>query len=122
MIISCRNSALKKHYLFWLHLVFVAAHGFSPVAVNGGCSPAAGRDLSSQWLLLSWSKAQQLRPTGLVARAMWDLPGPGSESTSPALAGGFLTTRLPNGLNCCFIALFSEPQEFVEKTVVISIS
>ena len=26
---------------------------------------------------------------------MWNLPGPGLESTSPALAGGFLTTAPP---------------------------
>ena len=26
---------------------------------------------------------------------MWDLPGPGPESMSPALAGGFLTTGPP---------------------------
>ena len=26
---------------------------------------------------------------------MWDLPGPGIESMSPARAGGFFTTELP---------------------------
>ena len=26
---------------------------------------------------------------------MWDLPGPGIEPVSPALAGGFLTTEPP---------------------------
>ena len=26
---------------------------------------------------------------------MWDLPGPGLEPRSPALAGGFFTTELP---------------------------
>ena len=33
--------------------------------------------------------------TGLVLRNMWDLPGPGLEPVSPALAGGFLTTAPP---------------------------
>ena len=28
----------------------------------------------------------------LLPRSMWDLPGPGLEPVSPALAGGFLTT------------------------------
>ena len=28
-------------------------------------------------------------------RGMWDLPGPGLEPVSPALAGGFLTTEPP---------------------------
>ena len=32
---------------------------------------------------------------GLLFRGMWDLPGPGIESVSPALAGGFLTTVPP---------------------------
>ena len=33
---------------------------------------------------------------------MWDLPGPGLEPVSPALAGGFLTTVLP-GKSCHFL-------------------
>ena len=31
---------------------------------------------------------------------MWDLPGPGVEPVTPALAGGFLTTAPPG--KCCF--------------------
>ena len=51
---------------------------------------------------------------------MWDLPGPGLEPLSPALAGGFLTTAPPGkplffiylflaalGLRCCVGALSS---------------
>ena len=30
-----------------------------------------------------------------MLRGMWDLPGPGLEPLSPALAGGFLTTAPP---------------------------
>ena len=33
---------------------------------------------------------------------MWDLPGPGLEPVSPALAGGFLTT-VPPGKPCLLI-------------------
>ena len=40
----------------------------------------------------------------LLLRGMWDLPGPGLEPMSPALAGGFLTTVPPGkshiGLFC----------------------
>ena len=39
---------------------------------------------------------------------MWDLPGPGIEPVSPALAGGFLTTAPPGkslGVNEVFVAL-----------------
>ena len=32
---------------------------------------------------------------GLLRLGMWDLPRPGLESVSPALAGGFLTTAPP---------------------------
>ena len=31
---------------------------------------------------------------------MWDIPGPGLEPVSPALAGGFLTT-VPTGKSLC---------------------
>ena len=34
-----------------------------------------------------------------LLRGMWDLPGPGIEPVSPALAGGFLTTA-PPGKSC----------------------
>ena len=35
---------------------------------------------------------------------MWDLPGPGLEPVSPALAGGFLTTEPPGKpLTCIFL-------------------
>ena len=33
---------------------------------------------------------------------MWDLPGPGLEPVSPALAGGFLTTEPPGKSHCTF--------------------
>ena len=42
--------------------------------------------------------ARELSSCGTRAqllRGMWDLPGPGIESVSPALAGGFLTTVPP---------------------------
>ena len=59
--------------------------------------------LLTAWLLLLWiagfsscgTQTQQLWRTGLVVRGMWDLPGPGLEPVSPALAGGFLTTAPP---------------------------
>ena len=37
-----------------------------------------------------------------LLRGMWDLPGPGLEPVSPALAGGFLTTA-PPGKPCLFV-------------------
>ena len=41
------------------------------------------------------TQAQQLWLTGSVAPLMWDLPRPGLEPVSPALAGRFLTTAPP---------------------------
>ena len=39
-----------------------------------------------------------------LLRSMWDLPGPGLEPVSPALAGGFLTTVSPGkSLQSCFL-------------------
>ena len=38
---------------------------------------------------------------------MWDLPGPGLEPVSPALAGGFLTTAPPGKSLLSFLLLVS---------------
>ena len=111
---------------FWLRWVFVAVHGLSLVAVSGSCSSLWCAGFSLQWLLLlqstgSWhmgfsscgSRALEHRLSSYGAqaqllRSMWDLPRPGLEPVSPALAGrlnhcaprealagGFLTTALP---------------------------
>ena len=41
-----------------------------------------------------------------LLRGMWDLPGPGLEPVSPALAGGFLTTAPPGkSLSILYIAV-----------------
>ena len=46
----------------------------------------------------SWSRELRLRSRGTgieLLRGMWDLPGSGIKSMSPALAGGFFTTEPP---------------------------
>ena len=98
---------------FWLHWVFAAAHGLSPVAASGGHPSLRCAGPSLCWLLLlqsmgsrrvgfsscgSWALERRLSTCGaraLLLRGMWDLPGPGLEPVSPALAGGFLTTVPP---------------------------
>ena len=77
-------------------------------------------NVSLLWLLLLWSMGSRCVASVVVAhglsscgsralerrlsscgaraklfRGMWDLPGPGIEPVSPALAGGFLTTVPP---------------------------
>ena len=45
-----------------------------------------------------WAPEHWLNSRGTHARllhGMWDLPGPGIEPVSPALAGGFFTTETP---------------------------
>ena len=101
------------YFIFWLRWVFVAAHRLSLVAVSGGYSSLRCVGFSLRWLLLlrstgsrhagfsrCGSRALEHRlssywRTGLAAPRMWDLPGPGLEPVSPALAGGFLTTAPP---------------------------
>ena len=95
---------------FWLRWIFVAVFGLSLVAVSGGYSSLQYAGFSLRWLLLlrstgsrqgdfsscgSRALEHRLSTRGtwtLLLRGMWDLPGPGLEPMSPALAGGFLTT------------------------------
>ena len=71
------------------------------VAESGDCSSLRCVDFSLWWLLLLWSTGS--RCTGFrsfsvqasLLHGVWDLVGPGTESVSPALAGGFLFTGPP---------------------------
>ena len=60
---------------------------WAPVVVARGFSSCGSRALERR--LSSCGTWPQL------LRSMWDLPGPGLEPVSPALAGGFLTTVPP---------------------------
>ena len=83
------------------------------------------RCFSLRWLLLLWSTGsrctgfsicgsqvleRRLSSCGSWAQllhSMWDLPGPGLEPVSPALAGKFLTTAPPGKpLLCLYRAFF----------------
>ena len=44
---------------------------------------------------LSCCRAQAVGARALLLRGLWDLPTPGIEPVSPALAGGFLSTVPP---------------------------
>ena len=73
---------LSHFGVFWL--VFFAVRG--PLAAVA--SPVAEHRLRTRRLSGHGSRAQPLR-------GMWDLPGPGHEPVSPALAGGLSTTAPP---------------------------
>ena len=80
--------------LFWLHWVFVAAHGLSLLVASGGYSSLQCAGFSSQWLLLLQSIHSKV--WGLICSAERGIfPGQGIKPVSPALAGGFLATPPP---------------------------
>ena len=105
---------------FWLCWVFVAVRGLSLAVASRGYSSLHCAGFSLQWLLLLQSTGSRrtgsvvvacgLSSCGLPAlerrlsscgsraqllHSMWDLPRPGIEPVSPALAGRFLTTAPP---------------------------
>ena len=91
----------------WLCWVFVAVCRLSLVAASGGYSLMRCVGFSLLWFLFFWSTGSRhmgFGSCGLRAvehrlsscgawpqllRGMWDLPRPGIEPVSPALAGGF---------------------------------
>ena len=102
--LSSLQSGQTFIYLFiylWLCWVFVPVRGLSLVAASGGHSPSwcaglftiaaslvAEHRLQTRRLSSCGSRAQLLR-------GMWDLPRPGLEPVSSALAGRFSTTAPP---------------------------
>ena len=75
-------------------LIVVASLCCGARALGARASVVVARGLSSCG---SWALERGLSSCGARALLlrMWDLPGPGLEPVSPALAGGFLTTAPP---------------------------
>ena len=71
-------SLVAEHGLYGVWDSVVAAHGLS------SCRPRALEH-----------RLSSCGARALLLRSMWDLPGPGLEPGSTALAGGFLTTVPP---------------------------
>ena len=86
---------------FWLCWVFVSARGLSLVAASGGHSSSRCVGLFTiAASLVAEHRLQTRRLSSCGSRAqllcgMWDLPRPGLEPVSPALAGRFSTTVPP---------------------------
>ena len=88
---------------FWLCWVFVSVRGLSPVVASGGhpSSRCAVRGpLTIAASLAAEHRLQMRRLSNCGSRAqllhgMWDLPRPGLEPVSPALAGRLSTTAPP---------------------------
>ena len=85
----------------WLCWVLVSVRGLSLLAVSGGhySSRCAGLSLSRPLFVVEHRlQTRRLSSCGSRAellRGMWDLPRPGLEPVSPALAGRLSTTAPP---------------------------
>ena len=103
-----------KFYLFiylWLCWVFVSVRGLSLVAASGGHSSSRCAGLSLSRTLVAEHRLQTRRLSSCgsqtqLLRGMWDLPRPGLEPVSPALAGRFSTTAPPGKPPKLFFTLF----------------
>ena len=88
-------------FYFWLCWVFVSVRGLSPVAASGGHSSSrcAGLFTIAASLVaehrLQTHRLSSCGSQDSLLRGMWDLPRPGFEPVSPALAGRFSTTAPP---------------------------
>ena len=106
------QSLLSKYYFFiiifkfiylfylWLCWVFVSLRGLSLVAASGGHSSSwcAGLTIAASLIAEHRLQTRRLSNCGSWAqllRGMWDLPRPGLEPVSPAVAGRFSTTAPP---------------------------
>ena len=74
-------------------LLFLAGHGFL-IAVASLCCRA--RALGTRASVVVACRLSSCGTRAQLLHGMWDLPGPGIEPVSPALAGRFLTTA-PSG-------------------------
>ena len=94
---------------FWLCWVFVSVRGLSLVAAIGGHSSSRWRGpltITASLVAEHRLQARRLSSCGSQAqllRGMWDLPRPGLEPVSPALAGRFSTTAPPGKPSIPFI-------------------
>ena len=86
----------------WLCWVFISVRGLSLVVASGGHSSSRCAGLSLSRPLVLRSAGSRCAGSVVVAhgpaelvRGMWDLPRPGLEPVSPALAGRLSTTAPP---------------------------
>jgi len=106
---------LKNLLLYWLHWVFVAMHGLSLVSASGGFS---SYDMwASHCSDLSCSTGS--RAQSQLLHSTWNLPRPGIELVSPALAGGFLST-VPLAKSSPHLSMGGVSKKFESTTVITS--
>ena len=102
-LFGCTGSYLFIYFYiyFWLCWVFVSVWGLSPVVASGGHSSSRCAGLFTIAASLVAEHRLQMRRLSScgswaqLLRGIWDLPRPGLEPVSPALAGRFSTTAPP---------------------------
>ena len=109
---SCGERGL--HFIAVHRLLIAVASHCRARALGARASVDVARGLSSCGLRALESRFNSCGACAELLRSMWDLPGPGIEPVSPALAGRFLTIA-PAGkpswcvlryLGFCFTTLF----------------
>ena len=112
-------------YLFiylWLCWVFVSVRGLSLVVASGGHSSSRCAGLSLSWPLVAEHRLQTRRLSSCGSRAqllrgMWDLPRPGLDPVSPALAGR-LSTTVPPGKSHADIFLIVISSSWIDPLII----
>ena len=82
-------------FIYLLFLAVLGPHCSVWASHCGSFSCCRARALKHAGFSRCSTWAQQLWLTAQLLGGMWDLPRPGLEPVSPALAGGFITTALP---------------------------
>ena len=90
---SCSKQGLRFVVLRGLLIVVASCCGAR--ALGTRASVVVARRLSSCGLRALECRLSSCGARAQLLRSMWDLPRPGLEPVSPALAGGFLTTVPP---------------------------
>ena len=105
-------------------LGFTAACELPPAAVSGGYSLLQCTGFSRRQLPLLRSTGSGVQASvvvcgtwGQLLRGMWDLPRPGIEPMSPALAGGFQSTVPPGKLSASFLKVIFSSVQFTYSVV-----
>ena len=107
------------HIYFWSHWFSVATRNFSSGGEQGPRSGAQASHGGGSSCCRTGSRLTSFSSCSAWAwlpRGLWNLPQPGTECASPALAGGFLTTG-PSGKS---LIIYSCPRQLAKTAVVVS--
>ena len=110
--LNCKWCVILLFVYFWSRWVFAAAHRLSLVVVSQATLRCPALTSHSGGFSCCGVHALGARASAVVTRGllfawgMWNLPGPGIEPMSSALAGGLLATVQPGKSHTLFYALY----------------